>query len=297
MKKMKFDWKIAEKELPPNDEMDRFQVLMCKIYVHSAVDPEVEYYYEVGHFSEGKFYGKDGKEYKPDYWAIFNEPSLRVIRQQVEINKPATLEDAIAIATEAHKGQTDKAGATYILHPLRLMMKMKTETEMITAILHDVVEDCDWTIEKIREQGFSEEVLEALECVTNREGESYEDFIERAGQNPIARQVKIADLEDNMDIKRLAILTDKDTTRISKYLRAWTSLARKTNDSDKNNSVINVNMPQEQDTRSTENQFRKLTPEQTQMVEDRHKELSEAVIQGLHQDNQEIFGEDYIENN
>jgi (p)ppGpp synthase/HD superfamily hydrolase len=139
-------------------------------------------------------------------------------------NKTATLEDAITIAAQAHKGQTDKAGAPYILHPLRLMMQMKTESEMMTAILHDVVEDSDWTIEKLREQGFSEEVLEALECVTNREGESYEQFIERAGTNPIARRVKIADLEDNMDVKRLESLTEKDATRIAKYLRAWTSL-------------------------------------------------------------------------
>jgi (p)ppGpp synthase/HD superfamily hydrolase len=147
-------------------------------------------------------------------------------------NNKATLEDAIAIAAQAHKDQTDKAGSVYILHPLRLMMKMKTESEMMTAILHDVVEDTrnnseetKWTFEKLRKYGFSEEVLEALECVTNREGESYEQFIERAAANPIARRVKIADLEDNMDVKRLKTLTDKDAIRIAKYLRAWTSLS------------------------------------------------------------------------
>lgn len=139
-------------------------------------------------------------------------------------NKIATLEDAIAIAALAHKGQTDKAGSSYILHPLRMMMKMKTESEMMTAILHDVVEDTDWTIERLREQGFPEEVLEALECVTNREDESYEQFIKRAATNPIARRVKIADLEDNMDVKRLATLTDEDAIRLAKYLRAWSSL-------------------------------------------------------------------------
>lgn len=119
------------------------------------------------------------------------------------MNKTATIEDAILIAAEAHKGEKDKAGAAYILHPLRMMMKMNTEAEMMTAILHDVVEDSDWTIEDLREKGFPEEVLEAVERVTNREGESYEQFIERAGKNPIARQVKIADLEDNMNIKRI----------------------------------------------------------------------------------------------
>lgn len=139
-------------------------------------------------------------------------------------NKTATLEDAIQIAAGAHRGQKDKAGASYILHPLRLMMQMKTESEMMTAILHDVVEDSDWTLEKLREKGFSEEVLEAIEDVTNREGESYEQFIERAGKNQIARRVKIVDLEDNMDVKRLKTMTDKDAKRIAKYLRAWTSL-------------------------------------------------------------------------
>ena len=137
----------------------------------------------------------------------------------------ATLEDAIAIAAKSHKGQTDKAGACYILHPLRLMMRMKTEAEMMTAILHDVVEDSnDWTIEKLRDAGFPEEVLEAVEGVTNREGESYEQFIERAGQNPIARQVKIADLEDNMNIHRIKEIKPKDLVRLEKYHKSWQKL-------------------------------------------------------------------------
>ncbi len=140
-------------------------------------------------------------------------------------NKTATIEDAIQIAAEAHKGQTDKAGAPYILHPLRMMMRLKSEAEMMTAILHDVVEDSDdWTIERLRERGFSDEVLEAVECVTNHEGESYEAFIERAGKKPIARQVKIADLEDNMDVRRIKNVTAKDTERLAKYRRAWQTL-------------------------------------------------------------------------
>ena len=141
-------------------------------------------------------------------------------------NKIATLEDAIQIAAQAHKGQSDKAGAPYILHPLRMMMRLKTEAEMITAILHDVVEDTDWTIEKLREKGFSEEVLEAVECVTNREGESYEQFIERAGKNPIARQVKIADLEDNMNIQRIGEISLKDLERLKKYHKSWSALTK-----------------------------------------------------------------------
>jgi (p)ppGpp synthase/HD superfamily hydrolase len=141
-------------------------------------------------------------------------------------NKTATLEDAIAIAAEAHKGQMDKAGAPYILHPLRMMMQMNTEAEMITAILHDVVEDSSWTIERLRDEGFSEEVLEAVECVTNRSGESYEQFIERAGKNPIARQVKIVDLKDNMNIQRIGEIKPKDLKRLAKYHKSWSFLTK-----------------------------------------------------------------------
>lgn len=142
-------------------------------------------------------------------------------------NKSATLEDAIAIAAAVHKGQLDKAGAAYILHPLRLMMQMQTETEMMVAILHDVVEDSRdnvenrWTFEKLREFGFSEEVLSALDCVTNREGESYEDFIKRAKANPTARRVKIADLEDNLNTRRIGELKPRDLERLEKYHRSW----------------------------------------------------------------------------
>ena len=140
--------------------------------------------------------------------------------------KTATLEDAIAIAAQAHKGQTDKAGASYILHPLRLMMQMKSEEAMIAAVLHDVVEDSNWTLGELREKGFSEAVLEAIECLTKRDGERYENFIERAGKNAIARQVKIADLEDNMNIRRIGQIQPKDLERLEKYHRSWVFLTK-----------------------------------------------------------------------
>lgn len=209
-------------------------------------------------------------------------------------NKKATLEDAIAIAAQAHKGVTDKAGAVYILHPLRIMMQMKTESEMMTAILHDVVEDSAWTIEKLREQGFSEEVLEAIECVTNREGESYEEFIERAGTNPIARQVKIADLEDNMDVKRLKTLTDKDTARLAKYLRSWILLNSKDKNFDPNNSAQTPVSTVGQKKLYTGKPLTKLTPELAAESKALMDKTSKAVIDGLHRENQEVFGEDYL---
>lgn len=142
------------------------------------------------------------------------------------MNKKTTLEDAISIAALAHKGVTDKAGAPYILHPLRMMMRMKSEAAMMAAVLHDVVEDTKWTLEQLREQGFSEEVLEAVDCLTRRDEESYEEFIERVQKNPIAREVKIADLEDNMNIQRISQIRPRDLQRLEKYHKSWNVLTK-----------------------------------------------------------------------
>ena len=135
-----------------------------------------------------------------------------------------TLEDAIALAVEAHRGQRDKAGQTYILHPLRVMMRLETEPERMVAVLHDVVEDSPWTVERLRGLGYPEEVLGALDCLTKREGETYEAFIERLLPNPLARRVKRADLEDNMDVRRLPAVTAKDAERLARYRAAWARL-------------------------------------------------------------------------
>lgn len=137
----------------------------------------------------------------------------------------STLVRAIEIATEAHKGQYDKAGNDYIGHPLRVMEMGKTENEKIVGALHDVVEDTDWTFEALVAEGFSEEVIAALRCVTKlSENENYDDFIERVKKNPLAVAVKINDLSDNMDIRRLPYLSDKDIKRLKKYLKAYKRL-------------------------------------------------------------------------
>lgn len=132
----------------------------------------------------------------------------------------STLERAIAIAAEAHAGQVDKAGAPYILHPLRVMLRLTGIEERTAAVLHDVVEDTDWTLERLRAEGFSDAVLTALEAVTHRDGEAYEDFIRRAAADPIGRRVKMADLEDNLDLTRLDRVTARDEVRAAKYRRA-----------------------------------------------------------------------------
>jgi (p)ppGpp synthase/HD superfamily hydrolase len=134
------------------------------------------------------------------------------------------LEKAISIAVEAHRGQLDKTGAPYILHPLSVMGRVDTEIEKIVAVLHDVVEDTPWTSDALKNEGFPDAVLAALDCVTKREGESYEDFTRRAGSNPVARRVKLADLEDNMDLRRMKAVEQKDLERLAKYLKAWRSL-------------------------------------------------------------------------
>lgn len=137
----------------------------------------------------------------------------------------STLQRAIEIATEAHKGQFDKAGRNYIGHPLRVMEMGKTEEEKIVGVLHDVIEDTDWTFERLAEEGFSQGIISALRCVTKlSENENYDDFIDRVKKNPLAVAVKINDLTDNMDIRRLPYLSDKDVKRLKKYLKAYKRL-------------------------------------------------------------------------
>jgi hypothetical protein len=132
----------------------------------------------------------------------------------------STLERAIVIAAQAHAGQTDKAGAPYILHPLRLMLRLNAVEERMAAILHDVIEDSDMTLSSLRKQGFPEAVLQALDSLTKRPDESYENFVLRAAADPIGRRVKIADLEDNCDLSRIPNPTARDRKRVAKYRRA-----------------------------------------------------------------------------
>jgi (p)ppGpp synthase/HD superfamily hydrolase len=135
------------------------------------------------------------------------------------------LDKAIQCAVKAHAGQKDKAGTPYILHPLRIMMKMENQDGMIAAVLHDVVEDSSMTLADLRAEGFSEEVIAAVDHLTRREGEAYEIFINRLRHNPLAVKVKLADLEDNMDIRRIENVTERDIERIQKYQAAWEKLS------------------------------------------------------------------------
>jgi (p)ppGpp synthase/HD superfamily hydrolase len=132
-----------------------------------------------------------------------------------------TLERAIAIAAEAHAGAIDKVGAPYILHPLRLMMKMTTLRGMTVAVLHDVVEDnVLWTLQRLEKEGFDRETVAAVDALTRRRGESYPRYIERVAKNGLARAVKMHDLTDNIDIRRIPEPSEDDKRRIAKYERA-----------------------------------------------------------------------------
>ena len=129
----------------------------------------------------------------------------------------STLERAIEIAATAHAGQIDKAGQPYILHPLRVMLRVSTGHERIAAVLHDVVEDTPVTLAQLTEAGFPVEVVEAIEALTKRPGETRMQAAARAALNPIARVVKLADNAENMDLSRIDNPTEKDFARVEEY--------------------------------------------------------------------------------
>ncbi len=109
------------------------------------------------------------------------------------------LKRAIEIAKQAHSGQVDEAGKPYALHPMRVRLTMKTRAEKIVAVLHDVVEQTDWTLDQLRAEGFSEEIIHAIDALTRKASEkTYKSFIRRIAKNKIATKVKIADIKDNL---------------------------------------------------------------------------------------------------
>jgi (p)ppGpp synthase/HD superfamily hydrolase len=131
------------------------------------------------------------------------------------------LEDAIELALRVHRNMRDKAGAPYILHVLRVMLAVEGDTARMAAVLHDVVEDSTYTLTDLRKLGFPDEVVDTVDALTRRPGESYEAFIRRAATHPIARVIKLADLQDNLDLRRLAGLSASDWKRLQRYQRAW----------------------------------------------------------------------------
>lgn len=128
---------------------------------------------------------------------------------------------ALLFATTGHINQIDKGGEDYILHPIRIMQNMDTIEEKLVAILHDTMEDCKATEEDLKNIGMPKDVIEAVKVLTKEKREDYSQYIKRVKQNSIARRVKIADLEDNMNLKRIKSPTEKDFERFKKYQRAY----------------------------------------------------------------------------
>lgn len=138
----------------------------------------------------------------------------------------ADLDKAIQITAKAHEGQVDKAGNPYILHPIRVMLAVQSEDERIAAILHDTVEDTSITFADLSDAGFSDQIINAVRALTKLDGESRVDAAHRAVANPIARQVKLADVADNMDISRISNPTDRDMARLAEYEKVKEILLR-----------------------------------------------------------------------
>ncbi len=135
----------------------------------------------------------------------------------------STVKRALDIAAEVHRDQVDKGGAPYLGHPVRVANACISDDAKIVALLHDVVEDGasqGWTFDRLRAEGFGEEIIAALDSVTKREGENYDAFVLRARDNRLGREVKLADIEDNMDLRRIPDPSPADLARLEKYQRA-----------------------------------------------------------------------------
>lgn len=137
------------------------------------------------------------------------------------------LTHAIKLAIKAHGHQVDRTGQPYIGHPFRVMAAGHTLEEKIVGALHDLVEDTHLNLMDISMEGFSEEVIDAVHALTKLENEDYDHYINRVKRNNLATRVKLNDLTDNMDIRRLKIITDDDVARMRKYLNAYNQLTDK----------------------------------------------------------------------
>ena len=127
---------------------------------------------------------------------------------------------ALKICFDAHKNQTDKSGLPYVFHPFHLAEQMKTEETTIVALLHDVVEDTDITLEDLKEKGFSKEIIDAIALMTHDDDTDYMDYVREIKKNPIAKAVKLADLRHNSDLSRMDVIDEKVLERRKKYLEA-----------------------------------------------------------------------------
>jgi len=132
----------------------------------------------------------------------------------------AMTKKALMLCFEAHKSQTDKSGMPYVFHPFHLAEQMPDETTTIVALLHDVVEDTDYTFDDLTSMGFDSFVIEALKLMTHEDGVPYLHYVREIKKNPIATAVKLADLHHNSDLTRLDTVDKKALERVEKYREA-----------------------------------------------------------------------------
>ena len=131
------------------------------------------------------------------------------------------LDKAIVIAVESHSGQINNLGDPYILHPLRMMLKANTLDEKIIAILHDVIEKTETDFQYLRNAGFSDKIIVAVDALSKRTGESYDKYISRVGKNQLAKTIKVLDLKDNM----YSLIVDQvEQKKSNQYLKYQTAL-------------------------------------------------------------------------
>ena len=149
---------------------------------------------------------------------------LDEIRKDIEPEMMPLFDKAVEIATKAHEGHTDKSGTPYIGHVMRVSLGCKTQKSKVIALLHDVIEDTPVTPKQLIAEGIPADIVEAVLILSRRQGEEYEQYINRVAPHPLCREVKIADLEDNMDVRRLAEIGEADVKRLKKYHKAWKTL-------------------------------------------------------------------------
>ncbi|MCO8120627.1 HD domain-containing protein [Stieleria sp. TO1_6] len=147
----------------------------------------------------------------------------------------ATLDKALEIAAKAHAGQTDRQGQPYILHPIRVMMGVQDEAARIVGILHDVVEDTAVTLDELRSEGFSAQVIESLKRVTHQDGQTYAQYVVQCKSDAVSRDVKLSDLRDNANLSRLRLQAnsfDQDSARMHRYALSYQFLTDQISESD-----------------------------------------------------------------
>ena len=167
----------------------------------------------------GNNYDNEIEVIKEDLQALTGLELSVIVKFSLDKEKQMYI-NAVNLMLKQHAGQKDKAGKDYYFHPMRVSSNCSSLKAKMAALLHDTVEDTGMTFDKLKNEGFPDEVINGIRSVTRQEGESYADFIARAAKNEIGREVKVHDLEDNMDIRRLPNLTEKDWHRLNKYLHS-----------------------------------------------------------------------------